>query len=128
MALDQVKEMLERVTRTANVETVYGQPREVGRKTLVPIARVMYAGGGGGGQGKAEEGREGGGGGGGLGVNVQPLGVLVITDEAERWVPVLDITRLAIAGSAVLITGLLTLRSIFGRRRRRWERWEHPRP
>jgi hypothetical protein len=54
-------------------------------------------------------------------MNVQPLGVLVIDDNAERWVPILDVTRLVIAGSAVLITGLLTLRAIYGKRRR-WER------
>ncbi len=46
-------------------------------------------------------------------MHVQPLGVLVITDDAERWVPILDVTRLALAGSAVLITGLLTLRAIY---------------
>ncbi len=67
MALDQVKEMLERVTRTANVETVYGPPQEMNGKTIIPVARVMYAGGGGGGQGKVQEGQEGGGGGGGPG-------------------------------------------------------------
>ncbi len=61
-----------------------------------------------------------------MGMNVQPLGMLVITADEERWVPVLDITRIVIASSAVLITGLLTLRKIYGggrkwRQRRRWE-------
>ncbi len=124
-AMEQIREMLNQVTGTARVETVYGEPREVSGKTVIPVARVMYGGGGGGGGGKMQESQQGSGGGGGVGVNVQPLGMLVITPDSERWVPVLDITRLAIAGSAVAITALVTVRAIFGgRHRRRWEeRW-----
>ena len=124
-AMDQIKVMLERVTTTTRVETVYGEPREVAGKTVIPVARVMFCGGGGGGGGKAQEGQEGSGGGGGMGVGVHPIGMYVITADAERWVPVVDVTRAVLACSAVLITGLVTLRAIFGgRHRRRWEeRW-----
>lgn len=120
-ALEQVKEMMERVTGSARVETVYGEPREVAGKTIIPVARVMYGGGGGGGTGKAEQGQEGGGGGGGLGMGIHPLGIFVITDKEERWVPVIDITRMVIAGTVVLVTGLVTIRkAMLWRRQRRW--------
>ena len=118
MALERVRDMLERAAQSARVETVYGEPREIGAKTIIPVARVMYGGGGGEGQGKRGEGEEGEGGGGGLGVNVQPLGVFVITETQERWVPVVDVTRVILSGSAVATFALLTVRQIVTRRRR----------
>ena len=115
MALERVKELLDQVARAARVETVYGDSREVAGKTIIPVARVSYGGGGGGGKGKANGDQEGLGGGGGLGVAVQPLGCFVVTDNGERWVPVLDVTRIALAGTAVAIVGLMTLRAFAGR-------------
>jgi uncharacterized spore protein YtfJ len=41
MALERIKEMLESVTHSARVDTVYGESREVAGKTIIPIARVM---------------------------------------------------------------------------------------
>ncbi|UCH35105.1 MAG: sporulation protein [Armatimonadota bacterium] len=119
MALERVKEMLDQVAGTARVETAYGESREVAGKTIIPVARVSYGGGGGGQgrQGEAEQGQEGVGGGGGLGVNVQPLGCFIVTKESERWVPVVDVTRVAVAGSMVAVMLLWTIRKIAGSRR-----------
>ncbi len=122
--MEQITQVLEKIASAARVETVYGEPREIAGKVIIPVARIAYGGGGGGGSGAcgSEEGQQGSGGGGGLGVKVQPLGALVITENAERWVPVVDVTRVAIACSAVLITGLLTLRKVLVTRRRWRER------
>lgn len=118
MALERIREMMERAAQSARVETAFGEAREMAGKTVIPVARVVYGGGGGEGKGKREEKEEGEGGGGGLGVNVQPLGVFIITDKQERWVPVVDVTRVILAGSAVAIFALLTLRKIATHRRR----------
>jgi uncharacterized spore protein YtfJ len=110
--MERAKEMLEKITGAARVETVYGEPREVAGKTLIPVARVMYCGGGGGGQGRRESSGEGTGGGGGVGVSVQPLGMFVITAEKETWVPVVDVTRIVLTGCAVATVAILAIRKI----------------
>ncbi len=110
MALEQIRDMLRSIAEAARVETVFGESREIGGRTIIPVARVMYGGGGGGGQGKAEEGQEGGGG--GMGVKVQPLGIFVITEGAERFVATIDLTRVILAGSAVALAGILTVRKV----------------
>jgi uncharacterized spore protein YtfJ len=116
MVFDRIKEMLDQVANAARVETVFGESRQVAGKTILPVARVMYGGGGGGGNGKGEEGKEGSGGGGGLGIVVKPLGCFVITETSERWLPVVDATKDAIAGAMVAIVGLMTLKKIMARR------------
>jgi uncharacterized spore protein YtfJ len=118
MALEQIKDMLRGVAETAKVETVFGESREIAGRTIIPVARVMYGGGGGGGQGKAQEGQEGTGGGGGMGVKVQPLGVFVITADTERFVAALDLTRVILAGSALALAGILTIRKVMLHRHR----------
>ncbi len=117
MALERVSEMLQRAAQSARIETVYGEGRQLNGKTVIPVARVMYGGGGGEGSGKRGESGEGEGGGGGLGVHVQPLGVFVVTEHQERWVPVIDTTRVILAGCAVATLALLTVGRILGRRR-----------
>jgi len=117
MALERVRELLQSVTQAARVETVFGDSREVAGKTIIPVARVTYGGGGGGGQGEGGPGGEaprgsGSGGGGGLGVNVQPIGIFVVTEEAERFVPTLDLSRVIMAGSVVALAAILTVRKI----------------
>lgn len=118
MALEQIKDMLRGVADAAKVETVFGESREIAGRTIIPVARVMYGGGGGGGQGKVQEGQEGAGGGGGMGVNVQPLGVFVITENTERFVATLDLTRVILAGSALALAGILTIRKVMLHRRK----------
>lgn len=116
--------ILDRIRATARVELVYGEERKVGEKTIIPVAAIAYAFGGGAGAGvegsrsnghSDNGGSVGGGGGGGGSVRVQPVGVLEVTEDETRLVPILDWTRIA----TTAITGvaaLLIVRAIFRRR------------
>ncbi len=113
-----VSEVLDRIRGSARVEVVYGEAREIGDKTIIPVAVVAYAfgAGAGGGASPLGEGSTGGGGGGG-GVRVQPVGVLEVTQEETRLVPVLDWTRIITTGLTFL--GLwMVVRALRGGRRR----------
>lgn len=116
-----VGSILDRIKATAKVDLVYGEERTVGNKTIVPVAAVAYTfgGGSGGGTGPSHNGHStelhvGAGGGGGGAVRVQPVGVLEITDDETRMVPILDYTRIITTG----LTGLaayMIFRTIFRR-------------
>jgi len=91
----------------ATVKTVFGDPvREHGR-TIIPVARVAYGFGFGGGREAARESvsqeprgtRRGGGGGGG--VRIAPVALVEMTDAGTKIRPIVDATRLALAGLAV---------------------------
>ena len=74
----------ERVSGSASVKNVYGDPVVVGNRTVIPAATVRYAfGGGGGAKGEAPD--HNGGGGGGR-VSAQPCGALEITTEGTRFI------------------------------------------
>ena len=116
-----ISTILERIRATARVELVYGEERRVGDKTIIPIAAVAYTFGGGGGGGTApshnghDETAVGGGGGGGGAVRVQPVGVLEVSGDETRLVPILDWTR--IATTALTVFGAwMVFRQIFRRR------------
>ena len=117
-----VSDLVERIKSSARVEVVYGEPKEIGEKTIIPVAVVAYgfaagAGGGAGGPGGNGASASGGGGGGGAAVRVQPVGVLEVTAEDTRLVPVFDWTRIITTGITFL--GLwLVVRALRGGRRR----------
>lgn len=73
----------------AKVDRVFGEPLQVGEKTIIPVAEVRTGMGFGFGTnqeaGEAEESNEGGGGGGGL--DVRPAGVVEVTPEATTFIP-----------------------------------------
>lgn len=116
-----VSELVERIKSSAKVEVVYGEPREIGGKTIIPVAVVAYgfgAGAGGGGAGPSGDGAigSGGGGGGGGGVRVHPVGVLEVTADETRLVPILDWTRIITTG--LTFFGLwMIVRALRGRRK-----------
>ncbi len=116
-----VSELVERIKSSAKVEVVYGEPREIGEKTIIPVAVVAYgfgAGAGGGGAGPSGDGAigSGGGGGGGGGVRVHPVGVLEVTADETRLVPILDWTRIITTG--LTFFGLwMIVRALRGRRK-----------
>ncbi len=116
-----VNELVERMKGSAKVEVVYGEPREIGEKTIIPVAVVAYgfgAGAGGGSGGPSGDGAigSGGGGGGGGGVRVHPIGVLEVTADETRLVPILDWTRIITTG--LTFFGLwMIVRALRGRRR-----------
>ncbi len=116
-----VSGLVERIKGSAKVEVVYGEPREIGDKTIIPVAVVAYgfgAGAGGGGAGPGGDGAigSGGGGGGGGGVRVHPVGVLEVTADETRLVPILDWTRIITTG--LTFFGLwMIVRALRGRRK-----------
>jgi uncharacterized spore protein YtfJ len=73
--------MAERVSASASVKNVYGDPVVVGSHTVIPVARIRYAFGGGGGNRHEHEG----GGGGGC-VSAGPCGALEVTSDGARFV------------------------------------------
>ncbi len=117
-----VSGLLERIKGSAKVEVVYGEPREIGEKTVIPIAAVAYgfgAGAGAGSGGPGGDGASGGsgsGGGGGGGVRVQPVGVLEVTADETRLVPVLDWTRIITTGLTFFGIWMI-VRALRGRRK-----------
>lgn len=113
---DSIRSVVSDLGEHASVRPVYGEPIEVGRKTIVPVARVAYGFGRGGSE--AEDGADddgtGEGGGGGGGVSVRPVGVVEISDGETRHLRFGDRRRLGLAVLAGLALGLL-----LGRRRSR---------
>jgi len=117
-----VSGLLERIKGSAKVEVVYGEAREIGEKTIIPVAAVAYGFGAGAGAGTQTSGGDGasggsgGGGGGGGGVRVHPVGVLEVTADETRLVPVLDWTRIITTG--LTFFGLwMIVRALRGRRK-----------
>lgn len=106
-----LEEMLNRIGQMherAAVKTVFGEPYQVDGRTVIPVAKVCYAFGVGAGRGNAkinggtESGGGGEGGGGGGGVSVRPVAVLELSGTETRLKPIVDVTRVAIAGMALL--------------------------
>lgn len=96
--------------------TIFGEPRMLDGKAIIPVASIQYAGGGGGGGGETageesgtdvESASGGEGFGGGFGVMAKPLGVIEVEHDGVRWVPVVDYSRLALVWS--VIGGMLLL-------------------
>lgn len=92
--------VLGRVLSGMDVRRVYGEPLTQGEVTVVPVAEIRYGFGFGGGGGEAEEG-EGGGAGGGGSVAARPLGFLELRPGGARFEPIVDVTRIATAGTVV---------------------------
>ncbi len=117
-AKDILESITERLKATANVDTIYGEPRTIGAKTIIPVAKVAYGFGAGGGQGpsRPEEGEAppgaGEGGGGGGGVSVQPVGFIVAEGDQVTFVPIGESRKLLIAGLVGLVAGLLLGRKL----------------
>jgi uncharacterized spore protein YtfJ len=107
-----IADMSERLKAAANVKVVFGDPQVIEGKTIIPVAVASY-GFGAGGPGPRGE-RTGGGGGGG--VRVKPVGVVEITAEGTRFIPVIDVNGLATLGLIALALLLFWFRNPFRRR------------
>jgi uncharacterized spore protein YtfJ len=92
----------ERVSTSASVRNVYGDPVVVGNRTVIPVAQVGYAFGGGGGA-KAES-PNGGGGGGGK-VYARPAGALEVSPEGTRFIDFVDRPRMGAALALGFVLG-----------------------
>jgi len=114
-SLALLQSLKESILSQANVKAIYGEPISAHGKTVIPVAKIMYgygAGAGTGGVGDSSARGEGGGGGGG--VRAIPVGVIEVSDQDTRFVPITDRKRLAGAIIAGIGLGML-----LGWRRRR---------
>ena len=92
----------------ASVKAIYGDPIAAHGKTVIPVAKIVYgygAGAGTGGVGDSSARGEGGGGGGG--VRATPVGVVEVSDQQTRFVPITNHKRLAGAVLAGIGLGML---------------------
>ena len=94
----------ERLSATASVKNVYGDPVTVGERTVIPVASVRYAFGGGGGE-DSNAGQNGGGGGGG--VVAKPSGALEITPQGTRFIPFITPKAVGLAFAAGMAVGAI---------------------
>lgn len=104
---DIVDKLASEVKET-NVEAIFGESRQMGSQTIIPVGKIAYGWGGGGGKGKTEEDQEGEGSGVGMGIQVKPIGYIDVTPEGASYKPIVDFTPMVAIGAGVL--GLTALR------------------
>jgi uncharacterized spore protein YtfJ len=109
--LETFQDTMEEFLATADVGVVYGEPIEHGDTVIIPTAEVLcglaFGVGSGGGTSTDEKQDQpaqgfGGGGGGGGRVLSRPVAVVVASPEGVRVEPVVDITKIALAGLTAL--------------------------
>jgi len=110
-SFEMVQDTMEEFLAAADVRAVYGEPIQHGDTTIIPTAEVLsglaFGFGSGGGTGtdqnsdKPVQGSGSGGGGGGR-VLSRPVAVVVASPEGVRVEPVIDITKIALAGLTAL--------------------------
>jgi uncharacterized spore protein YtfJ len=108
-----LQDMAERVSTSASVKNVWGDPVVVGSRTVIPAAQVRYAFGGGGGNKRESDG----GGGGGGRVSARPCGALEVTPEGTRFIAFDDRPRIGAALALGFMLGAAAVASLTGTRR-----------
>ena len=104
-SLALLQSLKESILTQANVKAVYGEPIAAQGKTVVPVAKIVYGYGAGAGTGDVGDSRaRGEGGGGGGGARAIPVGVIEISDQQTRFVPITD--RKKLMGAVVTGIGL----------------------
>jgi uncharacterized spore protein YtfJ len=106
-SLPLLQSLQESVLSQANVKAIYGEPVTAHGKTIIPVAKIMYgygAGAGTGGVGDTSARGEGGGGGGG--VRAVPVGVIEISEQMTRFVPISSRRKMAGAVMAGVVMGM----------------------
>jgi uncharacterized spore protein YtfJ len=134
MSLERMFDTLEGLRSTASVDAAFGQPQEVKGRTMISVSTVQVGMGLGFGQSVTEDapvapGPASGepqagadevpaGSGGGGGARARPLAMIEVTPERTVVHPIVDETRVALAGIALgawmFLLLYLTLRAIFG--------------
>ena len=100
-----LQSLKESILTQANVKAVYGEPIVAQGKTVVPVAKIVYGyGAGAGSAGVRDSKAQGEGGGGGGGARAIPIGVIEISDQQTRFVPISD--RKKLTGAVVVGIGL----------------------
>ena len=100
--------IIERISNTATVKSVFGEPITAQGRTIIPVARIICGFGGGMGQAHHVERGEGEGGGGGL--IAIPLGVYEVKDTETRFFPLHDKRKLLFAVYLGFCLGLVLRR------------------
>ena len=91
----------------AGVKTIFGEPISAQGKTVIPVAKVIYGYGGGAGTGGVgNSSAQGEGGGGGAGVRAIPVGVIEVSDQQTRFIPITSRKKLAGAALAGMFLGI----------------------
>ena len=111
-----LKTTLGEIEKVLSTKTVVGDPLVLEGTTLIPLisAGFGFGAGGGSGRGESKQKGEGTGGGTGGGAYVKPVAVVVIDKDGVRVEPVIDITKIALAGltaSAFMLGMLMRLLS-----------------
>ena len=104
---DLLQSLKESILGQAGVKAIYGEPISAQGKTVIPVAKLMYgygAGAGTGGVGNSSA--QGEGGGGGAGVRTVPVGVIEISDQQTRFLPITSRKKLAGAVLAGILMGI----------------------
>ena len=107
-SLALLQSLKESVLGQANVKAIYGEPIAAHEKTIIPVAKIMYGYGAGAGTGDlGEKNTRGEGGGGGGGVRAIPVGVIEVSNQQTRFVPLSDKRKLVGAVLAGVGLGML---------------------
>ena len=103
-----IEQVMSQLVASSNVNAVFGAPVEREGTVVIPCAEVALGMGMGTGSGPvdAQGNSTGGGGGGGGGSHGRPIAAIVITNEGVRVEPIMDMTKIALAG---LSTGAFIL-------------------
>ncbi|SES30447.1 GerW family sporulation protein [Psychrobacillus sp. OK032] len=86
-----IRSVFDKFSRAKDASLVYGEPIELDRKQVLPVAKVNYYVGGGGGysdMGEEESTAQGEGGGGYF--SIKPVGVFEITPEKVKFKPIIN--------------------------------------
>ncbi len=113
-AEQSVEKVMSRLFDTARVDAVFGQPVERGNATVITCSEVSVGFGFGSGGGPVNEkgNQVGGGAGAGGGARGRPIAAIVITQDGVRVEPIMDLTKVALAGmttGAFMLVWLLRL-------------------
>jgi uncharacterized spore protein YtfJ len=91
----------------AGVKTIFGEPISAQGKTVIPVAKLIYGYGGGAGTGGVgNSSAQGEGGGGGAGVRAIPVGIVEVSDQQTRFIPITSRKKLAGAVLAGIFLGI----------------------
>ena len=101
----------DKIRISANVETLYGESRQIGDRTVIPVAKIRYGFGAGGGEGHgpSEDGNTsvGTGGGGGGGAMVSPVGYIVVDQYGTEFVRIRSWRQAVVPGLIGLLFGII---------------------
>lgn len=114
---DVMKDIASRVEQGASTRAVFGDPVEQGDRTVIPVAKVRWAGGGGGGAGTAQ-GDAGEGAGMGMALKGDPIGFIEMGPAGARFERIPDpslpikVALVSVLVTVVLLRGWRKIRKI----------------